>query len=220
MANKNRPKIYGLDVLGSRLRDMRLKAGISQMKLAESLGLNPTHGYKYILRLEKGLVPNPTLRTITTYLAACGASWQDIADILPNIGVGPAPAQTEKTEPSEPVIIPPSLPENQARKLPALGLTDKGIQTKEFWQLVQKVQADASEYLRLLNLSTTSRRLLHSFIRSVCTCLALIPADAVEPQISRLLKTGIKQGLDEKILSRVLNICLEVFAPGQHREGK
>ena len=55
------------------------------------MGFNPTHGYKYILKLEKGTVPNPTLRTIVGYLEACGAGWPDVVDVMPG-STGPAPA--------------------------------------------------------------------------------------------------------------------------------
>ncbi|MGQ9708006.1 MAG: helix-turn-helix domain-containing protein, partial [bacterium] len=125
MLNKKRLQLQGLDVLGSRLRELRLRAGISQMKLAEILGLNPTHGYKYILRLEKGLVPNPTMRTITGYLIACGASWQELAAVLPGIKMVTVADNSEKTETAEPIIIPPSLekiPKDEIKKLPLLGL--------------------------------------------------------------------------------------------------
>ena len=59
MGRKARPAMAGLEELGFRLKDLRTKAGISQMELSRRIGFDPTHGYKYILRLEKGLSAQP-----------------------------------------------------------------------------------------------------------------------------------------------------------------
>jgi len=83
--------MHGLDALGARLKQIRLQSGRSQMMLAKLIGFDPAHGYKYILRLEKGQVPNPTLRTIAACLEACGAQWQAIVDVLPDTGAVSAP---------------------------------------------------------------------------------------------------------------------------------
>jgi transcriptional regulator with XRE-family HTH domain len=80
--------------MGVRLKQIRAQSGLSQMKLAKLIGFDPAHGYKYILRLEKGQVPNPTLRTIAACLEACGAKWEAIADVLPNTGTVAAPGSS------------------------------------------------------------------------------------------------------------------------------
>jgi transcriptional regulator with XRE-family HTH domain len=94
MGRKVRPALLGLEAMGVRLKQIRAQSGLSQMKLAKLIGFDPAHGYKYILRLEKGQVPNPTLRTIAACLEACGAKWEAIADVLPNTGTVAAPGSS------------------------------------------------------------------------------------------------------------------------------
>lgn len=226
MAKPHKPQIEGLDSLGARLRDLRLKAGISQMKLAEMLGLNPNHGYKYILRLEKGLIPNPTLRTITTFLVACGASWQDIVDVLPALTTSLV-SKKEHSEP-EPIIVPPTLTalpylEGDLRTWLQQLKTEKPkektfnpLTTKQFWELVKKAQNQAWELLRLSRQTTTSRRGYLSFIRSLCGLLALTVNEekAQHAGIERIFNQAVKQGLDPELLKQIQRICLELFSPG------
>ncbi|MGQ9708708.1 MAG: hypothetical protein ACUVUR_07555, partial [bacterium] len=104
------------------------------------------------------------------------------------------------------------IPKDDIKKFPLLGLNQKESLRKEFWQLVQKAQGKASEHLRTFNLPTSSRRLYHTFIRSVCTVVARTPPDLVEPQIYQLFQFALKQGLDQNILSRLSKICFETFA--------
>jgi transcriptional regulator with XRE-family HTH domain len=94
MGRKVRPALCGLEAMGARLKQIRTQSGLSQMKLAKLIGFDPAHGYKYILRLEKGQVPNPTLRTIAACLEACGAPWQAIVDVLPATGTVAAPGSS------------------------------------------------------------------------------------------------------------------------------
>ncbi|MEO0019798.1 MAG: helix-turn-helix transcriptional regulator [candidate division WOR-3 bacterium] len=218
MGNKKKAKLEGLEALGARLKELRLKSGISQMKLAELLGLNPTHGYKYILRLEKGLVPNPTMRTITGYLNVCGANWQDIADVLPVIGTATAESKQEEKKTAEPVVHLPYQPEKtktqpEDKLLLVTGLKKKEASTPDFWQLVAKAQRLSNEVLRLHHLSPTSRRLFYSFVRAVCTVVAQTPQEeAVPSQLNSLIKQAVKQGLDENLLNRLKTVCLNLWA--------
>jgi transcriptional regulator with XRE-family HTH domain len=94
MGRKIRPALHGLEAMGARLKQIRAESGLSQMKLAKLIGFDPAHGYKYILRLEKGQVPNPTLRTVAACLEACGAKWQAIVDVLPATGTVVAPGSS------------------------------------------------------------------------------------------------------------------------------
>jgi transcriptional regulator with XRE-family HTH domain len=213
MAAKKRTRLQGLTPLGAKLRELRLNAGISQMKLAEMLGLNPAHGYKYILRLEKGLVPNPTLRTITGYLKACNAGWQDIADVLTQIDL----TETGHTEPEkkpEPVIIAPYLPETApgtkqfAAVPPAINQTR--LSKENFWQLVQKALDRTWSELRTLNLAPNTRRALLTFVRSLCLTITRYPPRNLESELQRLLDLFILQGLDKNLLTRVQQICIEI----------
>ena len=84
MGRLKRESLTGLTGLGERLREIRMAAGLSQMRVAELMGFNPTHGYKYILKLEKGSIPNPTLRTVVSFIEVCGADWPDLVHALPH----------------------------------------------------------------------------------------------------------------------------------------
>lgn len=57
------------------LKKLREQAGLSQAEVAERMGLSRKSGYKYIYRLEKGLIKNPSLLTILNYLDAIGVRW-------------------------------------------------------------------------------------------------------------------------------------------------
>ncbi len=118
MGRKRHEKLAGLVELGNRLKELRQRAGLSQMQIAARMGFTSTHGYKYIFRLEKGLVPNPTLRTIAFYLHGCSATWQDVVDVLPgNIPV-PHEKKSEKQQPvSEPKSVPPRTEDRRPLRL-------------------------------------------------------------------------------------------------------
>ncbi|MEO0071347.1 MAG: transcriptional regulator [candidate division WOR-3 bacterium] len=209
MVSKKKFALRGMEEFGERLRMLRVKAGISQMKLAEKLGLNPKHGYKYILRLEKGLVPNPTLRTLTGFLNACGATWRDVADVLAKITLGEGELET-----SEPVVIlsPRSretaihLPKDKADEL-------KALEGERLWQLVKKAEVAVDDIFRFKRMPAISRRGYFSFFRSICTVIRVVSPDAWSGEFSRLVKQFKKQGLDERILNEIQKICLEVFTP-------
>ncbi len=210
------PKKYtleGLEALGSRLRDIRVRAGISQMKLAELLGLNPTHGYKYILRLEKGLVPNPTMRTITGFLAACGATWQDIADVLPSVVIKPA---GESKPPSEPVIIPPS-PASLATASWIGGVsTEKevnGLFSERYWRQVKTAQDYLWNLLRISHQTGGKRRDYFTFVRSVCALLVRYRNDSksLNSALEQLTARATKQGLDPQIIAPIKQFCINIF---------
>lgn len=208
---KRKMQLEGLAALGSRLRELRLAAGISQMKLAEMLGLNPTHGYKYILRLEKGLVPNPTLRTITAYLNACNAGWRDIADVIAEIRLGTEEAETPKPEAghktgtaqTEPVIIttaPSARPELVAN-----------LTAEKFWQLVQQTLDRARSHLMTQDISTANWHTIFTYIRSVCRLITSSTPETLDGQLENLNRLTSRQGLEPELLRQLLQICLEVF---------
>ena len=60
------------EAMGSLLKSMREKAGLFQGDIANALGFKSRTSFTYISRLEKGLIRNPSMRTIIMYLNACG----------------------------------------------------------------------------------------------------------------------------------------------------
>ncbi|MCX7732899.1 MAG: helix-turn-helix domain-containing protein [candidate division WOR-3 bacterium] len=213
---KRKSRLEGLAALGSRLRELRLAAGISQMKLAEILGLNPTHGYKYILRLEKGLVPNPTLRTITGYLHACNAGWQDIADVITEIRLESG-GQEEQQE-GRILTAKPSASESVIVPAPALSVLTpaSALSREKFWQLVHQALERTRNQLINQNISPASWRAIFTYIRSVCHLIMTdFPKESPNPQLEHLTELTARQGLEPGLLRRLLSICLEVFEAGK-----
>jgi len=67
------------------LKEIRIKANLSQTEVGKRIGLKPKNAPKYISNLEVGKITNPTLRTILNYLRACGASWVEFFKVLDKI---------------------------------------------------------------------------------------------------------------------------------------
>ncbi len=209
---KSKPRLEGLAELGSKLRELRLNAGISQMKLAEILGLNPTHGYKYILRLEKGLVPNPTLRTITGYLHACNAGWQAIADIITKIRLA-AGGHEEQQKGKPSLTATPPLAESAPlpAATPSVLPSTSELAQEKFWQLVDQAVDRARTQLLVPTPSPVTWRTIFTYIRSVCRLIAFSPRESLNSQLEHLIELTTCQGLEPELLLRLQNICLEVF---------
>ncbi len=68
--------------IGRRLRELRLRAGLTQAELAYLMGRVGQGGANMISRLEAGKVKEPSLRLILDYLRACRAKVEDLAEIL------------------------------------------------------------------------------------------------------------------------------------------
>jgi len=74
-------------LLGARLRELRLKAGLSQAEVARRMG-HAHPGYRsYVSRLEAGTVRRPGLAVLAGFLSACGASLADLKGALPGVAV-------------------------------------------------------------------------------------------------------------------------------------
>jgi transcriptional regulator with XRE-family HTH domain len=67
---------------GKRLRECRLRAGLTQQKLATAMGRQGKGSHHVAGRLERGEVPNPGVGLLADYLRACRASFADIQDVL------------------------------------------------------------------------------------------------------------------------------------------
>ena len=68
--------------MGARLRELRLKAGVTQQELAVLMGRQGKGNAYLISRFENGHVPYPSFGFVADYLRACRASFTDIADLL------------------------------------------------------------------------------------------------------------------------------------------
>jgi transcriptional regulator with XRE-family HTH domain len=61
--------------MADNLRKIRKKAGLSQIEVANRIGLRYKTADSFISHLEKGRIKNPSLGAILLYLKACGESW-------------------------------------------------------------------------------------------------------------------------------------------------
>jgi transcriptional regulator with XRE-family HTH domain len=68
--------------LGRRLRELRLKAGLTQQMLAVAMGSQRKGNHTVVSRLENGRMANPGIGLVADYLRACRASFADIQDVL------------------------------------------------------------------------------------------------------------------------------------------
>lgn len=219
--------------LGTRLREVRTRAGISQIKLSQQIGFGKAHGYKYIYRLEKGLVPNPTLRTVAAFLEACRAGWNDLLDVLPLAGSGAHPdaveAGTQAEPDSTPVIIEPQPPPAAARPrdgrparehLRQRRIAEHADHARSFWERAARAEERVRSLLLAAHLPPSAQRAYLAHCRSVCAALdatAAARAGAARIELTRLRKTAVESGLDPATIDLVDTACTAVFRPDAAR---
>jgi len=231
MGRKVRPAMTGLETLGARLKQVRQQAGLSQMKLAKLIGFEPAHGYKYILRLEKGQVPNPTLRTIAACLEACGATWLAIADVLPATGTVIAPTRNSSslsralvTDPMTPGPRPPSpAPKPSPRRkdsrpmreqLRSRRIEERELHTRRFWSGVKQADDATTALLHSLRVPSTLHRSYLSFARACCSTIDAFETarpEVATRELAKLIQPAVAQGLDRKMLAHIQSACTRVF---------
>jgi transcriptional regulator with XRE-family HTH domain len=68
--------------LGKRLKDLRLRAGLTQSELAQAMGRVGKGRACIVSRMEKGRVRYPSLGLVADFLRGCRAGFSDIADVL------------------------------------------------------------------------------------------------------------------------------------------
>jgi transcriptional regulator with XRE-family HTH domain len=82
MADGSETRPASLAELFPILRQIRIRAGLTQKQVAQATGAGGRHGRKLIARLEAGHAPNPSARLVLDYLRACGATSADLRDFL------------------------------------------------------------------------------------------------------------------------------------------
>jgi len=221
VGRKKHEEMAGLAELGARLRELRVKSGLSQMKVSERMGFDPTHGYKYVFRLEKGQVPNPTMRTVASFLEACDASWQDVVEVLPSTGSDKPPARPEKTrrgtsKKAEPETTEKPKPRVDKRpyyvRVREERIAARSRRNERFWHAVELAENQAADLLGTLGLVSNQRRAYLEFIRPCCTVVNGFPASrrrTMEMELNRLLDAKAEAGLDRSVLERLRDVCLQ-----------
>jgi transcriptional regulator with XRE-family HTH domain len=68
--------------LGARLRDLRLKAGLTQLGLARAMGRAGKNAGNLVSRLERGDERYPSFGLVADFLRGCRARFRDLSDIL------------------------------------------------------------------------------------------------------------------------------------------
>jgi transcriptional regulator with XRE-family HTH domain len=236
MGRKVRPPLAGLEALGARLKQIRQQSGLSQMKLAYLIGFDPAHGYKYILRLEKGQVPNPTLRTIAACLEACGVAWRAIVDVLPSTGMVKGPVRRPlfsgpfsypgpmTAGPRPAVSVPvPALPPPRRKdarpmreQLRSRRIEQRDLHTRRFWSAARQVDEATTALLHSLRVPSGLHRAYLSFARACCSTIDAFNAarpEVAERELARLVQPAVAQGLDRTVLAQIQSSCIRVFGP-------
>jgi transcriptional regulator with XRE-family HTH domain len=78
---------------GLRLRDLRLKAGLTQLELARAMGRAGKKAGNFVGRLERGDERYPSFGLVADFLRGCRAGFRDIADILDTYTNLPTPQE-------------------------------------------------------------------------------------------------------------------------------
>jgi len=81
--------------LGKRLRECRLKAGLTQQKLATAMGRQGKGSHHLAGRLERGEVPNPGIGELADYLRACRADFSEVLGVLNRYTARPTVIEVE-----------------------------------------------------------------------------------------------------------------------------
>lgn len=224
MGRKKHEALSGLAELGDRLRSVRLKAGLSQMRVSELMGFNPTHGYKYILKLEKGTVPNPTLRTIISYLEACGAGWTEVMDAMPGSAAGPAPAGPKSQPPAKHSKKPgrakkkPAAPEPPRRRDPrplrvrlrAERMAERSRQTRNLWAVVARTEDAVRRLLISRRVLTSAHHDYMALVRTICSTLDAFGTarpGVLDAKLERAIVAAAERDLDRDILLEIATVC-------------
>ncbi|MBM3314382.1 helix-turn-helix transcriptional regulator [candidate division WOR-3 bacterium] len=221
MARLAHRTLSDLVALGDRLRSLRARAGLSQMQLARAIGFNPTHGYKYVLRLEKGLVPNPTLRTIASILDALHASWQELADVLPQVSCSPLPVA-----PSMVVIQPPAPPRSGAPPIPTQRGSrplrewlrqqrrdDQRQRGRRLWQQVADAEERTDRLVASRPAAKARRRDYLTFVRTTISTINAVSSprpQVIEATLTQAVQAAAASGLDRELLLQLQTVCREV----------
>jgi len=111
------------------LRQVRVRAGLSQQQIAEATGAGGAHGRKLIARLEAGHVANPSIKLVLDYLRACKATPQDLTEFLDGYLGSPLPI------PSRP-IRGPRIPKPKTEDLALLALRKEAA----WWNLRKVIE--------------------------------------------------------------------------------
>ena len=89
-------RVFFTPEMGARLRETRLKRGLTLDEVAAGMGLTGKGRWNQVARLENGNNPDPRLSAVTLYLRACGAQFFEFYDTLTRIE--PVPVDTSRIE--------------------------------------------------------------------------------------------------------------------------
>jgi len=82
--------------VGARLKQLRLKAGLTQTEVASRMCRPGASGKSYVCQIERGYMPELTFNTVMDFLRACETDASAIADIV-NAYISRPPALEERT---------------------------------------------------------------------------------------------------------------------------
>lgn len=74
--------VFGVVELGRKLKEIRLRARLTQVEVAERMGSEGGSGMMTVWRLESGRTAKPSVKLIGLFLRACGASWSELTAVL------------------------------------------------------------------------------------------------------------------------------------------
>ncbi len=81
--------------LGRRLRELRIRAGLTQQMLAVAMGSQRKGNHTVVSRLENGRMENPGIGLVADYLRACRAGFADILKVMDRYTAQPTVVEVE-----------------------------------------------------------------------------------------------------------------------------
>ena len=222
--------------MGTRLRDIRKSARLTQDGLAERMGYTSTGRRMLLQRLETGRISKPTLEMVARYLQGCAARWGSIIDLLE--AVPPVKLDISRVKSRK---FPEELKQRTEEQTQAVaqGLaymrTERPIAPEqrrqgtrrysEYRLIANVIEQEVTALLRQTDLSFIHHAAYQAVGRYCLSALWRLSQDlpraGLKKRLAKLVKPELKEmreewqswGLDMKIVLRVQRRVFELF-PG------
>ncbi|MCX6841822.1 MAG: helix-turn-helix transcriptional regulator [candidate division WOR-3 bacterium] len=159
MADGSETRSTSLAGLFPILRQIRIRAGVTQKQVAQATGAGGRHGHKLIARLEAGHVSNPSARLVLDYLRACGATSTDIQGFLDGyLSVRLSAPERPQRGPARALARGPRVPKPQPEDAATLALRKEAA----WWNLRKVIEIVLHRELNGLGANPMSKERKHA----------------------------------------------------------
>jgi len=222
--------------MGTRLRDTRKSAKLTQDELAERMGYTSTGRRMLLQRLETGRISKPTLEMVARYLQGCAARWNSIMDLLeavPPVKLDISrvksrkfPEELKQRTEEQTQAVAQGLAYMRVERPIAPESRKQGVKRYSEYRLIANViEQEVTALLRQTDLSFIHHAAYQAVGRYCLSALWKLsqglPRTGLKKRLAKLVKPELKEmreewqswGLDMKIVLRVQRRVFELF-PG------